>query len=162
MDLDHITFGIEKENLVPFSGEGRAVVGIGDAAFVEDGEKGGKIVGAKGDVATIDRVDHLAVAEGRVEFAFGKVHLHLALGGEFDLAGITSVALGLGARELFDGHVIETEDIGVKVVHPVDVFGHEVDVVEFEFHGATLTEEEGCEGKADIWLRSQLPEEFLL
>lgn len=134
MDFDHVAFWVLKENLMPFLGKRIAIVRIGNALFVEDSQEGGKIIGAKGDVTLINRVDGLAIAEGNRKIPFCQMHLHYVVGRKADFTVEPLVAFGLGPREVLDRDVIETEHVGVKVMHAIDIARDKVDVVEFEFH----------------------------
>jgi hypothetical protein len=40
----------------------------------------------------------------------------------------------LGAGEVVLGDVFQPQDIGIKIMQTVNVFGHEIDVVKFQLH----------------------------
>ncbi len=63
VDFDHVAFRVIEEHLVPFLRERGAIVRVWHVVVVEQLQEGRQVIGAKGDVAVLDRVDDLTVAE---------------------------------------------------------------------------------------------------
>ena len=55
MDLDDVAFRIVEEDLLPAAHRKAAIVGIGNPLLVEAPLEGVDVVGAKGDVAPLER-----------------------------------------------------------------------------------------------------------
>ena len=92
MYLDDVALRVVEKDLVPFGGEGGAVIGKGNAVITEMLLEPLDVVRAKGDMAAFNRVDMSAVSRRHVQIPFGKMHLHAALRGEFDLTVVACVA----------------------------------------------------------------------
>ena len=134
MDFNDVAFRIMEEDLIPLGGEGGAIVGEGNVMVAKMPLEPFDIVSAKGDMPTFDRVDMAAILRRHIKVPFGKMHLHAALGGEFDLAVIAAVTGGVGSRELLRRDAVHLQDVDVEIMKPVDILRHIVDVMKFKFH----------------------------
>ena len=131
--LDYVSFGIVEEDLMPFDCEGGAIIGIFNPFGAEMRLESLNVIGAKGDVASLHRIDVPSVSSGDIEILFGEVHLHAAFGGELDISVITGFFGSGGAREILSCDIIHPEDIDIEFVQGIDVFRDVINVVEFKF-----------------------------
>jgi hypothetical protein len=75
MHLDDVALRVVEENLVPAVHRPGTVVRIGDAFLVEPLLEGGNIVGAEGDMAALERIDRVLLAESDGEVLLRQVEL---------------------------------------------------------------------------------------
>ena len=116
MYLDDVALRVVKKNLVPFGGEGGAVIGKGDAVVAKMLLEPLDVVGAEGDMTSLDRVDMAAVSRRDVQIPFGKMHLHAAFRGEFDLAVVTRVVCGVRSWEILWRDWVHLQDVDIEIM----------------------------------------------
>ena len=133
MHLDDIAFRIVEKYLIPLGGKGGAVIGKGDIIVTKMLFESLNVVGAKGDMSAFNRVDMLAVLHRDIEILLGKMHLHAAFGGEFDLAVIARIVSRVRSRKILRRDRLHLQDVEIEILQAVDVFRHIVDVMKFEF-----------------------------
>jgi hypothetical protein len=121
MNLDDVAFRIMEENLMPFGGKGGAVIGEGDIIVTKMLLEGVNVIRAKGDMAAFDRIDMLTVPGGDIQIPLGKMHLHAAFGGEFDVAVIARILAGGRAREILRRDRLHLQYVDVEALQAVDV-----------------------------------------
>ena len=122
-----------QEDLMPFDCEGVAIIGIFNPFGAEMRLESLNVIGAKGDVASLHRIDVPSVSSSDIEILLGEVHLHAAFGGELDFSVITGFFGSVGAREILWCDIIHLEDIDIEFVQGIDVFRDIINVVEFQF-----------------------------
>ncbi len=132
--LDDISLRIVEEYLVPLGGEGGAVIGEGDIIVTKMLFEALYVIGAEGDMASLNRVDMLAVPHRDIVIPFREMHLHAALGGEFDPAVISRILSGVRSWKILRRDRFHPQDVNVEILQTVDVLRHVVDVMKFEFH----------------------------
>jgi len=137
MHLNDVAFGIIKEDLIPFLGKSGSIIGKGNALVVKMRLERLYIIGAKGDMAALYRVDMPAVSDRHIEITLGKMHLHIAVGGKSDLAVIAGFIVGIGARKILWGDGVHPQNIDIKILQGVDVLRDLIDMMKFQLHGAT-------------------------
>src|SRR5262245_18537767 len=91
MHFDDVAIGIVEEDLLPTLHRPSAEVGVGNAVLLEAPLECLDVIGAKGDVTTLDRVDDLAGAEAHAKILLGQVQLRGAIGDECHFAGIAAL-----------------------------------------------------------------------
>src|SRR5581483_11628180 len=132
MHFDHVAVRIIEEDLVPAVHRPSAVVGVANAFFVQALLERRDVVGAKRDVAALDRVHHLAGAEADIHVLLGQMKLRGAIGDE---RHVTRIALVLDALARHRGLGLHVEHLAIELVHRGKVGAAQVDVMQLEFHG---------------------------
>ena len=116
MYLDDVALRVVEKDLVPFGGEGGAVIGKGDAVVAKMLLEPLDVVGAESDMASLDRVDMAAVSRRDVQIPFGKMHLHAAFSGEFDLAVVPGVVRGVRSWEILWRDWVHLQDVDIEIM----------------------------------------------
>src|SRR6266540_3767624 len=87
MHLDDVAVEIIEENLLPASHGPAAVVGIGNAFFLQMSLERGDVVGAEGNVAAFHRIDNIAGPKAGLEIPLGQMHLRHSIGDKGHIYG---------------------------------------------------------------------------
>ena len=116
MYLDDVALRVVEKDLVPFGGEGGAVIGKGNAVITEMLLEPLDVVRAEGDMAAFNRVDMSAVSRRHVQIPFGKMHLHAAFRGEFDLAVVPGVAGGVRSGKILWRDRVHLQDVDIEIM----------------------------------------------
>ena len=102
--------------------KGSAIIGKGNAVITEMLLEPLDVVRAEGDMAAFTRVDMSAVSRRDVQIPFGKMHLHAAFRGEFDLTVVAYVPSGVCAWEILRRDRVHPQDIDIEIMQGVDIF----------------------------------------
>ena len=116
MDLNDVTNRVVKENLVPFLRKCRSIISEINVILLQKGFEGLNVVGAKGDMAPLDRVNMLSVFRRHTQILFSKMHLHRSLSDKPDFPCIAGTIRCIRPGEILWGQSFHLQDVPIEII----------------------------------------------